>query len=116
MEMKSYFKPEFINRLDEIVFFHSITPDMIRGILEIQLGNLTEKVRDQGLNIQYSEELREHLIRMGYDPEFGARPLKRLVQREIGTALSEFILRGEYTKGETVLADYIGNKVFVRMI
>ncbi len=112
-EIKKYFKPEFINRLDEIVFYNSINKDTLKGILEIQLNVMATRVKDKGLDIQFSEELKSHLLGMGFDIEYGARPLKRLIQKEVGNALSEFILKGDYIQGEKIKVTYSSEKVGV---
>ncbi len=110
-EVKKTFKPEFINRLDEIVFFNSITKETLKGILEIQLNVLANRVKDKGLVVHYLEELKNHLLGMGFDSEYGARPLKRLIQKEVGNALSEFILKGDYIQGQKVNISYANEKV-----
>ena len=112
-EIKKYFKPEFINRLDEIVFYNSINKETLKGILEIQLNIMANRVKDKGLDLQFSQELKSHLLGMGFDTEYGARPLKRLIQKEVGNALSEFILKGDYIQGEKVSVTYLSEKVGV---
>ena len=112
-EIKRYFKPEFINRMDEIVFYNSISKETLKGILEIQLSILANRVKDKGLDTYFSLELKNHLLGMGYDTEYGARPLKRLIQKEVGNALSEFILRGDYVQGQKVNISYSNEKVEV---
>ncbi len=113
LEIKKFFKPEFINRLDEIIFYNSISKDTILGILEIQLKNLSIRARDKGLELTYTQDLKNHLVGMGYDSEYGARPLKRLIQKEVGNALSEFILKGDYLQGQKITLDYKMEKVLV---
>lgn len=115
-EIKKFFKPEFINRLDEIVFFNSINRDTLSDILVIQLQELSQKVKEKGIHLDFSNELKEHLLNRGYDPEYGARPLKRLIQKEVGNALSEFILRGDYTLGTRAFVTYINEKVKVESL
>jgi ATP-dependent Clp protease ATP-binding subunit ClpB len=112
-EVKKFFKPEFINRMDEIVFYNSISKETLKGILDIQLSVLAIRVKDKGLDVYYSDELKNHLLGMGYDTEYGARPLKRLIQKEVGNALSEFILRGDYIQGQKVNISYTNEKVGV---
>ncbi len=115
-EVKKTFKPEFINRLDEIVFFNSITKETLKGILEIQLNVLANRVKDKGLVVHYLEELKNHLLGMGFDSEYGARPLKRLIQKEVGNALSEFILKGDYIQGQKVNISYANEKVGINKL
>ncbi|MBP9885024.1 MAG: ATP-dependent chaperone ClpB [Leptospiraceae bacterium] len=105
-ELKKNFKPEFLNRLDEIVIYNRIDETVIGQIVEIQLRELSERLKATGLEVKYSDDLKKHLSQTGYDPEYGARPLKRLIQRELGNILSEFILKGNYEQGTKLIADY----------
>ena len=105
-ELKKNFKPEFLNRLDEIVIYNRIDETVIAQIVEIQLRELSERLKATGLEVKYSDDLKKHLSQTGYDPEYGARPLKRLIQRELGNILSEFILKGNYEQGTKLIADY----------
>jgi ATP-dependent Clp protease ATP-binding subunit ClpB len=113
LEIKKIFKPEFINRLDEIIFFNSISKETILGILEIQLKDLSYRAKDKGLVLEYTSDLKTHLVSMGYDSEYGARPLKRLIQKEIGNVLSAYILKGDYAQGQKVVVDYKSERVIV---
>lgn len=105
-ELKRHFKPEFLNRLDEIVIYNRINESVIEKIVEIQLRELSERLKQSGLEVVYSTELKKHISESGYDPEYGARPLKRLIQRELGNALSEFILKGNYQQGSKLMANH----------
>lgn len=113
-ELKNSFKPEFLNRLDEIVMYKSITQEALDKIVDIQLEEIFEKVRENGLEISNTENVKHYLSQAGFDPEYGARPLKRLIQREVGNVLSEFILRGEYSVGSEILLDYSGGKMVIQ--
>ncbi|MEM7184088.1 MAG: AAA family ATPase [Spirochaetota bacterium] len=105
--LKSVFKPEFLNRLDEVVMFNPVSEEMLKEIVEIQLQAMAEKVKDAGLTMIWTNELKEYFVRKGYSPEYGARPLKRLVQKELGNRLSTYILKGDYVEGSKITADYI---------
>ena len=105
-ELKKHFKPEFLNRLDEIVIYNRIDESIIEKIVEIQLRELSDRLKQNGLEVKYTDDLKKHLSQVGYDPEYGARPLKRLIQRELGNVLSEFILKGNYQQGTKLIADY----------
>ena len=105
-ELKKQFKPEFLNRLDEIVIYNRIDESALEKIVEIQLRELSERLKNSGLDVKYSSELKKHLCLTGFDSEYGARPLKRLIQRELGNSLSEFILKGNYQQGTKLKADY----------
>jgi ATP-dependent Clp protease ATP-binding subunit ClpB len=105
-ELKNHFKPEFLNRLDEIINFNSITEDVLGKIVDIQFIELQAKLKSNGLELKITDSLRKHFIETGFDPEYGARPLKRLIQKELGTALSNFILQGNYEQGKILTAEY----------
>ena len=105
-ELKKQFKPEFLNRLDEIVIYNRIDESALEKIVEIQLRELSERLKNSGLDVKYSSELKKHLCLTGFDSEYGARPLKRFIQRELGNSLSEFILKGNYQQGTKLKADY----------
>jgi len=93
-ELKKYFRPEFLNRVDEIVVFHRLTPGNIREIVDIQLAQLNKRLEEQGFVLETADEVKEFLAKEGYDDVYGARPLKRAVQRYIVNALSQKILSG----------------------
>jgi ATP-dependent Clp protease ATP-binding subunit ClpB len=99
------FRPEFLNRVDEIVIFHALTPDQIARIVAIQLERLQALVEDRGIRLEVSPSAREFLAERGWDPAFGARPLKRAIQRELQDPLAVKILEGEIHSGQTVRVD-----------
>ncbi|MCE9500662.1 MAG: AAA family ATPase [Leptospira sp.] len=113
-ELKSHFKPEFLNRLDEIILFNSITEEVLTKIVELQLNQMAAKARDNGITVSFSSELKTYLIRKGFDSEYGARPLKRLIQREIGNVLSEFILKGDFSPGDKVSIAYENSRIIIK--
>ncbi|MBP7284781.1 MAG: ATP-dependent chaperone ClpB [Leptospiraceae bacterium] len=115
-ELKRQFKPEFLNRLDEIVIYNRIDESVIGKIVDIQLKELSERLKQSGLEVKYSDELKKHLSQVGYDSEYGARPLKRLIQRELGNTLSEFILKGNYQQGAKLSADYNMGQISLEQI
>ncbi|MEO0141530.1 MAG: ATP-dependent Clp protease ATP-binding subunit, partial [candidate division WOR-3 bacterium] len=102
-EVRHSFRPEFLNRIDEIVVFRPLTKDQIKSIVDLMIGRLNERLKEQGLSVELSEEARVWLAERGYEPAQGARPLRRLIQREIENRLSEMILRDELREGESVL-------------
>ncbi|TGL62354.1 ATP-dependent chaperone ClpB [Leptospira sarikeiensis] len=112
--LKRHFKPEFLNRLDEVILFKSVDETMIASIAELQLQIMVKKAAENGLAVSFTPGLKKHIVQAGFDPEYGARPLKRLIQREIGNALSNFILKGEFKEGQSIVLDYSGGKVFVK--
>ena len=105
-EMRRAFRPEFLNRIDEIIVFHALSEEHLKQIVQIQLNRLRARLADRHITLDLSEEAAEHLVRTGYDPNYGARPLKRAIQREIETPLARLILKGEIRDGQTVLADF----------
>jgi len=104
-ELRQAFRPEFLNRLDEIVVFHSLTEEHLKQIVEVQLGGLRARLAERHLTLELSDPAKTRLVRTGYDPNYGARPLKRAIQREIETPLAKKILAGEVGEGQTLLVD-----------
>src|SRR5689334_21434061 len=105
-EMRHHFRPEFLNRVDEIIVFHALSEEHLKKIVDIQLGRLRQRLAERHINLELTDAARTHLVRAGYDPLYGARPLKRAIQREIETPLGRRILKGEVRDGQTVLVDY----------
>ncbi len=102
-ELKRTFRPEFINRIDEIIIFRSLKPEHVRQIVDIQVKRLADRVREQGYALRLSDDAREWLAKRGYDPVFGARPMRRAIQRYLESPLSKAILRGEFQVGDTIV-------------
>jgi len=103
--VRASFKPEFLNRLDETVIFDPLSPDDLSGIVDLLVDSMAERLKDRRISLSVSEGARGWLTRRGYDPAYGARPLRRLIQREIGDRLAKLLLSGELTDGEQVLID-----------
>jgi ATP-dependent Clp protease ATP-binding subunit ClpB len=103
--MRGHFRPEFLNRIDEIVVFHGLTREQLKQIVEIQLGRLRQRLVERKITLELSDAARDHFANTGYDPVYGARPLKRLLQKEIETSLARKILAGEITEGARVVVD-----------
>ncbi len=103
----STFKPEFLNRLDEIITFHALGREHLSKIVDIQLRYLKERLADQKLDLELTDSAREFLIKVGYDPAFGARPLKRAIQRHIQDELAMEILEGYFLEGDRIKVDFI---------
>jgi ATP-dependent Clp protease ATP-binding subunit ClpB len=104
-ELGQAFKPEFINRIDEIVRFRSLTEKDLEKVVDIQLKHLAQRLSERRLELDVTDEAKAWLARKGYDPVFGARPLKRLIQREISDPLALALLEGRYNEGDTVTVD-----------
>jgi ATP-dependent Clp protease ATP-binding subunit ClpB len=110
----SHFRPEFINRIDEAVVFHPLAKDQIRGIADIQLQLLRDRLNDRDLSLELSDAAISKLVDIGYDPLFGARPLKRAIQRWIENPLAQDILSGKFMPGDTIVADVDGERLVFR--
>jgi len=102
-ELKKHFRPEFLNRLDEIIVFHELSMDEIKRIVDLLLGRVREQLQSRQLDLVLTDEAKEFLGDKGYDPELGARPLRRAIQRYLEDPLSERVLLGEFTAGQTIL-------------
>ena len=104
-ELRHHFRPEFLNRVDEIIVFHALSEEHLKQIVEIQLNGLRKRLADRHIELELTDRARGHLVRTGYDPNYGARPLKRAIQREIETPMARMILGGEIRDGYHVLVD-----------
>ena len=107
--LQAHFRPEFLNRIDEIVVFHPLTREHIGQIVDIQLRRVVRLLKERGFAMEVSEAAREYLADVGYDPDFGARPLKRAIQRQLQDPLALAILSGEFKEGDLVRVDRAGD-------
>jgi ATP-dependent Clp protease ATP-binding subunit ClpB len=105
-ELKRFFRPEFLNRVDETIVFHSLSEADLERIVDIQLGSLKARLSERKIALELTDAARAHVVRVGYDPTFGARPLKRAIQKEIETPLARKLLAGEIKDGMSVKIDY----------
>ncbi|HZY86778.1 MAG TPA: ATP-dependent chaperone ClpB [Gemmataceae bacterium] len=105
-ELRRSFRPEFLNRVDEIIVFHALSEANLLKIVDIQLRYLRRRLEERHIDLELTEAAKEHLVRVGYDPAYGARPLKRTIQREVETALGRLLLQGKVRDGQTVRVDY----------
>lgn len=103
--MRSNFRPEFLNRIDEIIIFHSLQKAQLREIVKIQVKRLEARLADRKMSLKLSEAALDFLAEVGFDPVYGARPLKRAIQRELETSIAKEILRGHFTEGDTIFVD-----------
>src|SRR5438445_6136944 len=108
-ELHHHFRPEFLNRIDDVIIFHALDLGHIKRIIEIQLRALTKMIAERGLTLDISEAAKDHIAREGYDPAFGARPLKRALQREIIDPLAIRLLEGKFKPGDTVFVNIAPN-------
>ncbi|HKE70104.1 MAG TPA: ATP-dependent chaperone ClpB [Nocardioidaceae bacterium] len=103
--VRAHFKPEFLNRIDEIVVFHRLSREHIAQIVDIQVAQLATRLADRGLTLELTPAAREHIATVGYDPDFGARPLKRVLQREVADPIALKLLQGDFRDGDTIVVD-----------
>jgi ATP-dependent Clp protease ATP-binding subunit ClpC len=113
-ELKTTFLPEFLNRIDEVVVFHSLSKEQIRQIVDLMLSLVAKSLGEKNLKLEITDAARDFLGEKGYDPTFGARPLRRVIQNEVEDRLSEALLRGEFTPGDILKVDYDGETIVIR--
>lgn len=112
-EMRRNFRPEFLNRIDEIIVFHALDEEHLKAIIEIHLGRVRKRLEDRHISLELTDAAKGHLVRVGYEPAYGARPLKRAIQKEIETPLGRLLLQGEVRDGQKVVVDYQKEKGLV---
>ena len=105
-ELRYAFRPEFLNRVDEIIVFHALSEEHLQQVVEIQLGGLRARLVERHIQLDLSEAARTYLVRAGYNPSYGARPLKRVIQKAVETPLARMILKGEVRDRQSVMVDY----------
>jgi ATP-dependent Clp protease ATP-binding subunit ClpB len=110
---KDFFRPEFINRVDDIVRFSELSHEDLAGIVEIQLRSLADRLADRRIELEVSDEAKSKLVAIGYDPAFGARPLKRVIQKEIGDRIALRLLEGDVVDGSTLAVDVANDELSV---
>jgi ATP-dependent Clp protease ATP-binding subunit ClpA len=103
--LRSHFRPEFLNRIDETIFFHPLTREHMKRIIDIQAAGLLKRLEERKIHVQLTDAAKEQLVREGYDPTYGARPLKRTIQRRVLDPLAMRVLAGEFAEGSTVVID-----------
>ena len=113
-ELRLRMRPEFLNRIDEIVVFDVLTPENIREIVHIQMNLLKAKLEDENVRLEYTKAFEDAMVRDGYDPAFGARPVKRIIQRELVNMLAREILEGKVRKDSAIVVDYADGKTLLR--
>lgn len=107
-ELKSAFRPEFLNRVDDTIVFHKLNKDELKEIVTMMVGKLTSRLSEQNINVRVTEAAKDKIAEEGYDPEYGARPLIRAIQKTVEDNLSELILEGKELEGKNVTVDYDG--------
>jgi len=115
-ELKQHFRPEFLNRIDEVIVFHQLTPAEVRQIVDLMMKRVKEQLRSKDLDIELTEDAKTWLSKKGYDASLGARPLRRTIQREIEDVLSERLLMNEYRAGQLIVADVEEDAIVFRAV
>lgn len=105
-EMRKHFRPEFLNRVDETIVFHALDESHLKEIVVIQLARLRQRLAERHIELELTDAAKTHLVRVGYDPSYGARPLKRAIQKEVENPLGRMILEGKVKDHQTIIADY----------
>ena len=113
-ELQRTFRPEFLNRIDEIVVFRSLAKEHVREIVDLQVKDVALRLEERGIEIELTEEARDWLADEGYDAAFGARPLRRAIQRHVETPLSREVLKGSFGEGDTIAVDLERGKLTFR--
>jgi ATP-dependent Clp protease ATP-binding subunit ClpB len=103
--LREHFRPEFLNRIDEIIFFHALGREHMKRIIDIQIAGLTRRLEERKIHVTLTEAAKEQLVREGYDPAYGARPLKRSIQRRVLDPLAMRVLEGDFLEGDTAVVD-----------
>ena len=115
-EVNAHFRPEFLNRIDEILLFERLKPEHMGAIVDIQLTRLQGWLMDKNITLKLSKAARKHLGDQGYDPGFGARPLKRVIQKQVQDELARELLAGRIADGDTVKVDIAGGKIRMSVV
>ena len=111
LALRKHFRPEFVNRIDDLIIFHSLKREQLRDIISIQIRNIEKLLAEQKIAIQLSEAAKDRIVEIGYDPAFGARPLKRAIQRELQNPIATKILENTFTEGDTIYVDCLDDKL-----
>ncbi len=112
-ELKKAFRPEFLNRIDEMIVFHSLEKDQLKEIISLMAASLTKRLKEQDIELELTDAALEKIADEGYDPQYGARPLRRSLQKHVEDRLSEELLKGNVAKGQHVVIDYADSEFIV---
>jgi len=110
-ELRGHFRPEFLNRLDEIILFKPLTKGNIGNIITLLMAELNDRLADRNISVELSDDAKAFIVENGYDPIYGARPLKRFLQKHVETLSAKLILADEVSEGDTIFIDTEGNKL-----
>lgn len=112
--MKDYFRPEFLNRIDEYVIFNSLSKKDLRNIVKIETQRVTKRIGERQMQLKVTDAALDFLADVGFDPVYGARPLKRTIQKEVETKVAKGILAGDFSSGDTIVADVVNERLVIR--
>ena len=112
--LRAHFRPEFLNRLDEIIMFKPLDKNSISGIINLLVADLNKRIADKELRLEVTDAARNYIIDSGYDPIYGARPLKRFLQKNVETLVARAILSNVLHQGDTIILDYSGKELYIR--
>ena len=112
--LKTSFRPEFLNRLDEIVFYKPLTKDNIFKIIDLQINQLNRRLMEKQLRCSLTEEAKTYIVDAAFDPQFGARPLRRYVQHTVETMIAKRILQGDVAAGRELIVDVVNGELVIR--
>jgi len=112
-EVRQHFRPEFLNRVDDMVVFHPLTAEDLAKIVELQLARLKARLEDRRINLEMTQAAISDIASRGYNPVYGARPLKRLIQQDIETPLAKLLVKGELKDGDTATVDYKDGEIVI---
>jgi len=110
-ELRKTFRPEFLNRVDEIIVFHQLSKEDIEKIADIMIKELNDRLKENDIKLDFTPEAKEEIIKQGYDPNYGARPLRRVIQRIVENQLSELMLQGEVKPGDELIVTAKDGKI-----
>jgi ATP-dependent Clp protease ATP-binding subunit ClpB len=114
--LRAHFRPEFLNRVDEIIFFHPLGLSHLMAIVDIQLRGLLKRLEDRKIHVELTDAARNLIVEEGYDPAYGARPLKRTIQRRVLDPLAIRVLQGDFREGDRVIIDADGRQLAFRRV
>ncbi|MFC1905663.1 AAA family ATPase, partial [Chloroflexota bacterium] len=115
-QLKAHFRPEFLNRVDGTVVFHSLNKDQILQIVDLMLSQVAKSLSEKNIKLEVTAAAKNFLGEKGYDPDYGARPLRRVIQDEVEDKLSEALLRSEFQSGDTIKVDHDGKKITIEVV
>jgi ATP-dependent Clp protease ATP-binding subunit ClpC len=114
--VKQTFRPEFLNRVDEVIVFHALSHEQIKQIVDLMLARVTAQLRGQDMSLEVSDAVRELLAKEGFDRALGARPLRRAIQKLVEDPLAEQVLHGDFREGDSIMADLEDGRIVFRKV